>query len=142
MEKEGIKNDFRDGKLRWDLLPLDVIEKIVEIYTFGAKKYKENSWQNLPDGYQRYKAALFRHITAYEKGEVYDSESGCMHLAHAAWNAIAMLYFGMKEEKNSDIEKALEYLKESAMTEKSKNSNVNKAVPEGFLPSEPDLLNY
>lgn len=140
--EEGIKNDFKDDKPRWDLLPLDVIEKVVEIYTFGAKKYKENSWQNLPNGYQRYKAALFRHITAYEKGEVYDSESGCMHLAHAAWNAIAMLYFGMKLEKDSDIEKALEHLKESITTDDNKDSNANIAEPKGFLSSEPDLLNY
>lgn len=140
MEEEAIKNDFRDGKLRWDLLPLDVIEKVVEIYTFGAKKYKENSWQNLPDGYQRYKAALFRHITAYEKGEVYDSESGCMHLAHAAWNAISMLYCGMRAEKDSDIEKALEYLKDSIVTDDSEDSNTNTAKPERFLSSEPDLL--
>lgn len=140
MEEEGIKNDFRDDKLRWDLLPLDVIEKVVEIYTFGAKKYKENSWQNLPNGYQRYKAALFRHITAYEKGEVYDSESGCMHLAHAAWNAIAMLYLGMRAETDSDIEKALEYLKESVLTDDNKDSNANTAEPDGFLLSEPDII--
>lgn len=142
MEKEGIKNDFRDGKLRWDLLPLDVIEKVVEIYTFGAKKYKENSWQNLPDGYRRYKAALFRHITAYEKGEVYDSESGCMHLAHAAWNAIAMLYFGMRAETDSDIEEALKYLKESMVTDDNQDSNANTAEPKRPLSSESDLLNY
>lgn len=140
MEEETIKNDFRDGKLRWDLLPLDVIEKVVEIYTFGAKKYKENSWQHLPDGYQRYKAALFRHITAYEKGEVYDSESGCMHLAHAAWNAIAMLYFGMRAETDSDIERALEYLKNSVTADNSKDSNTNTAEPDGFLLSEPKVL--
>lgn len=138
--EEGIKNDFKDDKLRWDLLPLDVIEKVVEIYTFGAKKYKENSWQNLPNGYQRYKAALFRHITAYEKGEVYDSESGCMHLAHAAWNAIAMLYLGMRAETDSDIEKALEYLKESIVAEDNTNSNANTAEPDGFLLSEPHSL--
>lgn len=133
MEEEGIKNDFRDDKLRWDLLPLDVIEKVVEIYTFGAKKYKENSWQNLPDGYRRYKAALFRHITAYEKGEVYDSESGCMHLAHAAWNAIAMLYFGMKEEKSLDAEKIFNDFKESVTAIDNKDSDPNATELDGFL---------
>ena len=33
----GIKWD--ENKLRWDLLPWDAIEKIVEIYSFGAAKY-------------------------------------------------------------------------------------------------------
>lgn len=89
----SIKNDRKDGKPRWELLPLELVEELVKVYTFGAEKYSENSWQNLPDGYRRYKAALFRHILAYEKGEINDPESGLKHLAHAAWNALALIYF-------------------------------------------------
>lgn len=92
---EGRKDD--DGKLRWDLLPLHLIEKVVEVYTFGAQKYAPNSWQNLEDGYNRYKAAMLRHLTAHEKGEVIDSDSKLPHLVHVAWNAIALMHFGMKE---------------------------------------------
>lgn len=88
------KNDRIDGKLRWELLPLPTLEEVVRVYTFGANKYAPNSWQNLDDGYNRYKAALMRHIVAHEKGEFLDGESGLPHLAHAAWNAIAMLHFG------------------------------------------------
>ena len=62
------KNDFKDNKLRWDLLPLAEIEDIVAVYTAGSKKYGDNNWQNLPNGLQRYKAALFRHLLCYEKG--------------------------------------------------------------------------
>ena len=54
----GIKLDA--GKTRWDLLPLRTVEEIVKVYTFGAEKYGDNNWQNLPDGYDRYKAAMFR----------------------------------------------------------------------------------
>lgn len=99
---ESIKNDIIDNKLRWDLLPLDLIEKIVEVYHFGAKKYSPNTWQKLPDGYNRYKAAMLRHLTAHEKGELYDKESGLPHLAHMAWNAIALLYFSLKTEKHHE----------------------------------------
>lgn len=91
----GRKDD--GGKLRWDLLPLHLIEKVVEVYTFGAQKYAPNSWQNLEDGYNRYKAALLRHLTAHEKGETIDPESKLPHLAHCAWNAIAMMHFGNLE---------------------------------------------
>lgn len=94
---EPQKNDILDHKQRWDLLPLPLIEEVVKVYTFGAEKYEENSWQNLPDGYRRYKAALLRHLVASDKGEVNDPESGLNHLAHVAWNAIAMLHFKMKE---------------------------------------------
>ena len=93
----GRKDD--GGKLRWDLLPLDLVEKLVEVYTFGAQKYAPNTWQNLPDGYNRYKAAMLRHLTAHEKGEVIDTESGLLHLAHCCWNALAMMYYYIKQER-------------------------------------------
>lgn len=90
--KDGKKNDFKDDKLRWDLLPLEEIEDIVKVYHAGAKKYGENTWQSLPNGKNRYKAALLRHLMEYEKGNKIDEETGCSHLAQCAWNAIAMLY--------------------------------------------------
>ena len=93
MGTKSIKNDFKDKKLRWDLLPLQEIEDIVKVYTAGAEKYGDNNWQNLENGYQRYKAALFRHLLEYEKGINVDPETNCLHLAQVAWNAIAMLYF-------------------------------------------------
>lgn len=90
---EGMKNDFLDDKPRWDLLPLPEIEDLVKVYTAGAKKYAPNNWQKLDNGYQRYKAALFRHLLAYEKGERIDPDTKCMHLAQVVWNAVAMLWF-------------------------------------------------
>lgn len=98
IKPKGIKNDFKDDKLRWDLLPLEEIEDIVKVYHQGAKKYADNSWQNLDNGYQRYKAAMFRHLIEYEKGNDIDEETGCRHLAQVAWNAIAMLYFSKHKE--------------------------------------------
>lgn len=99
---EGKKNDFQDGKLRWDLLPLEEIEDIVKVYTSGANKYGENTWQLLDNGYQRYKAAMLRHLLEYEKGNKVDEDTGCQHLAQVAWNAIAMLYLD-KHGKGKEI---------------------------------------
>lgn len=96
---EGQKNDRIDDKLRWDLLPLDIIEKLVEVYHFGAQKYEPNTWQELDDGENRYRGALFRHLVAHGKGELHDPESGLLHAAHLAWNAIAILYFATEKEK-------------------------------------------
>ena len=36
---------FDGGKMRWDLLPYDAVEKIVDILTYGAEKYDPNNWQ-------------------------------------------------------------------------------------------------
>lgn len=68
MQKEGKKNDKKDDKTRWELMPLDCLEDIARVYTEGAKKYGENTWQYLENGYQRYKAALLRHLLEFEKG--------------------------------------------------------------------------
>lgn len=92
---------YDQGKLRWDLLPLNLIEKVVEIYTFGAEKYGPNTWQNLEDGYNRYKAAMFRHLMEFENGNVIDDESGMEHLAHMVWNAIAMLHVSQVDKKQA-----------------------------------------
>ena len=105
--KDGSGKDDRvDNKPRWELLPLDAVEEIVKVYTMGAKKYADNAWKTIPDAHRRYLAALFRHIAAYERGERKDSESGLSHLAHAAWNAIAILWLDLHkiEEKNNEGE--------------------------------------
>jgi hypothetical protein len=102
------KDDRADGKLRWDLLPLAEIEDIVRVYTEGAKKYADNSWRDIPDGFNRYLGALMRHLVAYTKGERYDKE-GFMHLSAVCWNAIALLYYdkhnkGLIEWKSQEKE--------------------------------------
>lgn len=40
---EGRKNDRIDGKPRWELLPIEVMEEVVKVYTFGAEKYGVNT---------------------------------------------------------------------------------------------------
>lgn len=108
---EGKKNDFLDKKLRWDLLPLEEIEDIVKVYTAGSIKYGDNNWQNLDNGYQRYKAAMLRHLLEYEKGNTIDEDTGCHHLAQVAWNAIAMLWISkhtFRKATVEDLSKALD----------------------------------
>ncbi len=104
------KDDRKDNKPMWELLPLSDLEDVVKVYTFGAQKYAPNSWRGLPDGMQRYKAALLRHLVSFENGEEFDKESQLPALAHMAWNAIAMLAIwhdkmkAMKEKELRDNE--------------------------------------
>lgn len=93
IENKSVKNDIIDDKLRWDLLPMEEIEDIVKVYHAGAKKYGPNNWQNLDNGFERYRAAAARHIMAYLKGERMDKETNVHHLAAAAWNVITMLWY-------------------------------------------------
>ena len=83
---ESLKYD--DGKVRMDLVPLECVESIAKVLTYGAKKYADNSWQDLPDFWKRYKAALLRHLTALDKGELIDKESGLYHIDQVLTNAM------------------------------------------------------
>lgn len=96
-QAESVKNDFLDDKVRMDLLPWPELEEIAKVFTAGAKKYGPNRWKNLPGGYQRYKGALLRHLTEVEKGNATDTDTGCLHIAQVAVNAIFMLHFKMEE---------------------------------------------
>lgn len=91
----GLK--FDQGKERWDLLPWEQVGEIVKILTFGAEKYSENGWQKVKPFKSRYFAAMVRHIVLWVGGEKVDRESGFHHLAHAATNALFLMW-GDKNE--------------------------------------------
>jgi hypothetical protein len=88
---DGIKHD--EKKPRWHLIPLDVLEGIARVATFGADKYEDNNWKYVHPGPERYFDALMRHITAWQAGERDDPETGFSHLAHAGWNVMALAWF-------------------------------------------------
>jgi hypothetical protein len=71
---------------------LSVVENVAKILGMGAEKYGENAWQDLPDFWKRYKAALLRHLTAIDKGELVDPESGLPHIDHVLCNAVFLSY--------------------------------------------------
>lgn len=77
----GLKYDSE--KPRYDLLPANAIDDLAKILTFGAKKYAPNSWQQVENALERYRAALLRHTFAIQGGELIDQESKLPHSAHA-----------------------------------------------------------
>ena len=63
------------------------------IGTFGARKYTPNGWKEVENLYERYSSALLRHMFAAMSPrvkDIYDNETGRLHLAHVAWNALAL----------------------------------------------------
>lgn len=86
---------FNAGKLRYDLLPPDAIQELVKVYTMGAEKYAARNWEKGLSLTQCY-ASLERHSAAWMAGEDRDPESGLLHMAHVAWNAIAITAFQMR----------------------------------------------
>jgi dATP/dGTP diphosphohydrolase, N-terminal len=87
---EGTKYDT--GKPRLDLVPPELILAVGMIMGYGAEKYAEHNWWKGMD-HGRLLAAALRHLMAHELGEDYDSESGMLHLAHAATNIAFLIAF-------------------------------------------------
>jgi hypothetical protein len=80
------------GKLRFDLIPPEWEKALAEVMTAGAKKYADRNWEKGLSFSRRYGSAR-RHMNAYWSGEDFDKETGLPHLAHAAWNMLALLTF-------------------------------------------------
>lgn len=61
--------------------------------------------------WSRMLASLKRHINAFEQGQDLDEETGLYHIAHAAWNALALVsYYKYYPELDDRIHK-IEFLK-------------------------------
>jgi len=88
-KKVTAKARLKDGdakkdekKLRYDLIPIEPIEGLAQILTYGSLKYDDNNWLK-SDHPERYYAALFRHLAEIRKGKMIDPESSLLHLDHA-----------------------------------------------------------
>ena len=77
------------------------IEAVAAISAFGASKYAWKGWESVDDGFNRYSDALVRHLAYEGKGEVLDTDSGLLHAAHAAWNALARLEILIKDRNDN-----------------------------------------
>lgn len=89
------------GKVRVDLVmsgfPLALLA-VAEVATYGANKYSEHGWRQVPDGVKRYTAAKDRH-RLLGAIEAHDPESNLLHAAHEAWNALAVLQLMLEAKK-------------------------------------------
>lgn len=94
---DGVKHD--KGKTDWSLLPIEGVEEIAKVLTFGAKKYDRFNWAKVPDPMMRYYAAAMRHLASWRKGSKTDKQSGCSHLAHAGCCLLFLFHFDQQLKK-------------------------------------------
>lgn len=77
------KND--QGKWRPTLTYTSTMREISKVRQYGIAKYgAAEDW--LTTEPERHFDAAMRHILAHVEGEEYDTDSGCLHLAHAITN--------------------------------------------------------
>jgi len=75
---------------RWDLFDVNDLQKIADVYSYGAKLYAPNNWQNVDT--DRYISAFYRHFKTVRTKARFDDETGCLHLHQAIWNIITLMW--------------------------------------------------
>lgn len=75
------------------------LQEVGKVGTYGAIKYTDNGWMDVPDGERRYTDALLRHLMQEASGETKDPDTELHHAAHAAWNALARLDLMLRRAK-------------------------------------------
>ena len=76
----GSQRDTREGKGRFDLLPMRAITRLARHFEAGAKKYGERNWEK-GQPISRYLDSAMRHTCKHLQGERDED-----HLIAAAWN--------------------------------------------------------
>ena len=98
----GFAPKFDATKVRLDLLPIDPMMQIANVFGFGAKKYFANSYrQGETVVWSRTYGSIMRHMMAFWSGEDKDPESGLDHLAHAG-TQLFILMEHTAHNKNKD----------------------------------------
>lgn len=78
------------------------LQEVGTVGTYGANKYTDNGWVEVPDGERRYTDALLRHLLRESAGEERDPDTNLRHAAHAAWNALARLDLMIREAERGE----------------------------------------
>jgi len=96
-EKDQMGKDeaarFSEGKIRHDLVAPWALDQIAKVYTYGTQKYSDDNWWKGLKWKKDVFGCILRHVWKWFRGEVNDDESGLHHLAHAAWNCMALMEY-------------------------------------------------
>jgi hypothetical protein len=97
---EGVGQKLDSGKQGWYALPLEVLEPLADVFTFGEEKYSAfNCLQPFEQSDRRFYNATMRHLKGsqldplavnHEDGNVY-------HLAQVAFSVLMRLHHAIKE---------------------------------------------
>lgn len=90
--------DVDTGKLRYDLIPINMLDRLAGLYTRGIEKYWENNWQQARwrIAIERFKQSAWRHFIKWQQWE-YDED----HAIAVAWNIFAYEWHKTRLEENN-----------------------------------------
>lgn len=84
-----------------DYFPRACLE-VARVSAKGAEKYAWKGWEQVPNGFARYSDALGRHVFAEGIDGLIDKDTGLLHAAQVAWNALARLELLLRDLEKKD----------------------------------------
>lgn len=89
MSDVGMNPNTRDksNKLRYDLIPTEVLDSLATVFTRGAKIHGDRNWEEVPYSYGDRFASAERHAWSWWKGVDLDPDGTNLNQAEQAlWN--------------------------------------------------------
>lgn len=77
------------------------LTEVCKVGTYGATKYTDNGWMEVPNGVTRYDDAKLRHWLAEKSGVECDADTKLLHASHEAWNALARLDLLLRQRESA-----------------------------------------
>lgn len=93
---------YNAGKNQLELIPVEWTWALGLVLTSGAIKYAIRNWERGMK-WSYLIGCISRHVAKFMCGERYDAESGCHHMAHVAWNALALMSYDIREIGERDF---------------------------------------
>lgn len=131
-EDKATKYDF--GKLRWDLMPYDALEKLIEVFSHGAAKYNDENWRKGMSWKRMYRAAI-SHLQKAFRGRDIDEDSGCWSLAMTAWYCLCLINYQINNIGTDD--RILDLKDENFIIRAGNQQDIEKQVKMFW-----DIVNY
>lgn len=122
---------YNAGKPAYELVPLIAFEGCARVFDFGRAKYAPWNWAkgmawSAPFG------CLMRHLSAWQRGEDNDPESGLPHLDHAMANLVMLTTYARTYPQGDDRTKWLRAAEAGEAEEKALRQGM-RAVADDFF---------
>jgi len=106
--EKGLRYD--SNKLGYHLLPVRALAEVAAVLDYGKNKYSSESYDATDNwrkglSWRATVGSLLRHSFAFLRGEDRDPESGLLHMAHAACNALFLIHFSVTNGGTDDRSK-------------------------------------
>lgn len=101
-QAKGTGTRFNAGKPDLALIPLIGLESAAMVFAYGAQKYAPWNWAKGMN-WSVVVSCMMRHLSAIQRGEDLDSESGLPHVGHLMCNALMLATFRETYPEGNDF---------------------------------------